>query len=130
MYVKQNFISQETMKLFLEGLSKIQGCVPENKLLIITPVDPEYKVGNLIIPGDTKELPRKGVVIQTGEITEEYRSYRDLVKPGKIVTYGLYAGKEIEFPMEIFPSELQPEWDKQKFTVLSLTEVVYSEEFI
>ena len=127
MYIKQNFVSSEKVKLFQEGLANLGGLLPENKLLILTPKEQEYKVNGIIIPGKTEDLPRKGVIIQSGEITEEYRTFNDLVKPGRVITYGLYAGKEIEFPKEAFPIELRPEFEQQKFTVLSLTEIAYSE---
>ena len=127
MYIKQNFVSSEKVKLFQEGLANLGGLLPENKLLILTPKEQEYKVNGIIIPGKTEDLPRKGVIIQSGEITEEYRTYKDIIKPGRVITYGLYAGKEIEFPKEAFPIELRPEFEQQKFTVLSLTEIAYSE---
>lgn len=127
MYIKQNFVSSEKVKLFQEGLANLGGLLPENKLLILTPKEQEYKVNGIIIPGKTEDPPRKGVIIQSGEITEEYRTYKDLIEPGRVITYGLYAGKEIEFPKEAFPIELRPEFEQQKFTVLSLTEIAYSE---
>lgn len=127
MYIKQNFISKDKVKLFREGLANLGGLIPENKLLILTPKEQEYQVNGIIIPGNEKDMPRKGVIIQSGEITEEYKTYRDLVQPGRVITYGLYAGKEIEFPKEAFPIELRPEFEQQKFTVLSLTEIAYSE---
>lgn len=128
MYIKQNFVSSEKVKLFQQGLASLGGLIPENKLLILTPKEQEYKVNGIIIPGTGKEdIPRKGVVIQSGEITEEYRTYKDLVNPGRVITYGLYAGKEIEFPKEAFPIEVHPDLEQQKFTVLSLTEIAYSE---
>lgn len=127
MYIKQNFVSSEKVKLFQEGLANLGGLLPENKLLILTPKEQEYKVNGIIIPGKIEDPPRKGVVIQSGEITEEYRTYKDLIKPGRVITYGLYAGKEVEFAKEAFPIELRPEFEQQKFTVLSLTEIAYSE---
>ena len=127
MYIKQNFVSSEKVKLFQEGLANLGGLLPENKLLILTPKEQEYKVNGIIIPGKIEDPPRKGVIIQSGEITEEYRTYKDLIEPGRVITYGLYAGKEIEFPKEAFPIELRPEFEQQKFTVLSLTEIAYSE---
>ena len=128
MYVKQNFVSQEKVKLFQQGLASLGGLIPENKRLILTPKEQEYKVNGIIIPGtDRDNIPRKGVIIQSGEITEEYRTFRQLVQPGRVITYGLYAGKEIEFKQESFPIEVRPDFEQQKFTVLSLTEIAYSE---
>ena len=127
MYIKQNFVSMEKVILFQKGLANLGGLLPENKLLILTPKEQEYKVNGIIIPGKTEDLPRKGVIIQSGEITEEYRTYKDIIKPGRVITYGLYAGKEVEFPTDAFPLELLPILKEQKFTVLSLTEIAYSE---
>ena len=128
MYVKQNFVSSDKVKAFQKGLAQIGGIIPENRLLILSPNEPETQIGGIIIPGTSKDqLPRKGVIIQRGEITEENITYRDMVEPGRVITYGLYAGKEIEFSKEIFPIELRPELEQQKFTIISLTEVVYTE---
>ena len=127
MYIKQNFVSMEKVILFQKGLASLSGQVPENKLLILTPNEQEHKVNGIIIPGKPEDMPRKGVVIQAGEITEEYRTYKDIIKPGRVITYGLYAGKEVEFPTDAFPLELLPTLKEQKFTVLSLTEIAYSE---
>ena len=127
MYFNQVFISASVAEKIKQVL-KSKGCPTENRILILSPKDQEIKQGNIIIPGQVKDgIPRKGVVIQAGEITEEYRTFNDLVKPGRVITYGLYAGKEIEFPKEAFPIELRPEFEQQKFTVLSLTEIAYSE---
>lgn len=128
MYVKQNFVSTDKVKSFQEGIARIGGIIPENRLLILSPNEQETKIGSIIVPGTSKDqLPRKGVIIQCGEITEENITFRDMVKPGRVITYGLYAGKEIDFPKEVFPIELRPELEQQKFTVISLTEVVYTE---
>lgn len=128
MYVKQNFVPLEKVKLFQQGLINLGGLIPENKILILTSKESYYKVGSIIVTSTNRDdIPHKGVVLQSGEITEEYRSFRELVQPGRVVTYGMYAGKEIDFPKESFPIEVQPDFEQQKFTVLSLTEIAYSE---
>ena len=82
----------------------------------------------LIIPEQVKEgVPRKGVIVKLGEITEEYRTYRDLVQIGRIVTYGLYAGKELEFETDKLTPGLQQLLEKNTLTVLSMNEIIYSE---
>ena len=82
----------------------------------------------LIIPEQVKEgVPRKGVIVKLGEITEEYRTYRDLVQIGRIVTYGLYAGKEMEFETDKLTPGLQQLLEKNTLTVLSMNEIIYSE---
>lgn len=69
-----------------------------NRVLILSPKEVNQTKSGLIIPEQVKEgVPRKGVVVKSGEITEEYKTYRELVAVGRIVTYGLYAGKELEF---------------------------------
>ena len=78
--------------------NQLPGCPTENRVLILSPKEVNQTRGGLIIPEQVKEgVPRKGVIVKLGEITEEYRTYRDLVQIGRIVTYGLYAGKELEF---------------------------------
>lgn len=101
----------------------LNGYPTENRVIIAVPADPEVKVGGLYIPNQNKEdIPRKGVMIQTGIITEEYRTYKS-ISVGDILTYGIYAGKEIEvsLPEEIDTTDL-------KFFVLSLSEIIYIEE--
>ena len=74
--------------------NQLPGCPTENRVLILSPKEVNQTRSGLIIPEQVKEgVPRKGVIVKLGEITEEYRTYRDLVQIGRIVTYGLYAGK-------------------------------------
>lgn len=107
---------------------QIPGCPTENKVLILSPKEVNKTVSGIIIPGTVKEgVPRKGVIVKLGEITEEYKTYRDLVQVGKIVTYGLYAGKEIEFETDKLTPGLQQLLEKNTLTVLSMNEIIYSE---
>ena len=61
------------------------------------------------------------------EITEEYNTYKDFVAIGRIVTYGLYAGKEMEFETDKLSPALQQLLEKNTLTVLSMNEVIYTE---
>ena len=110
-------------------LAKTGGFPTENRILILSPKDQEIKVGEIIIPGTAKEeRPNKGVVIIAGEITEENKTYRDLVKVGRVVTYGMYAGKKIDFDKKIFEEAgITFGDDKHEFSVLSFTEVIFTE---
>lgn len=121
----------KNIKLPLIGLTKareiwaqLDGYPTENRVVIAVPADPEVKVGGLYLPSKNKEdIPRKGVIIQTGEFTEDYKTYTG-IKVGDIVTYGMYAGKEIDPPFkteEIDTTDL-------KFYVLSLSEIIYVEK--
>ena len=107
---------------------QLPGCPTENRVLILSPKEVNQTRSGLIIPEQVKEgVPRKGVIVKLGEITEEYRTYRDLVQVGRIVTYGLYAGKELEFETDKLSPALQKILEKNVLTVLSMNEVVYSE---
>lgn len=107
---------------------ELPGCPTENRVLILSPKEVNQTKSGLIIPEQVKEgVPRKGVVVKRGEITEEYKTYRELVAVGRIVTYGLYAGKELEFEMDKLSPALKRLLEKNVLTVLSMNEVVYSE---
>lgn len=107
---------------------QLPGCPTENRVLILSPKEVNQTRSGLIIPEQVKEgVPRKGVIVKLGEITEEYRTYRDLVQIGRIVTYGLYAGKEMEFETEKLSPVLQQLLEKNTLTVLSMNEVIYTE---
>ena len=124
--VQQQFITVEQAKNLRAIISSI-GQPTENRVLLLTP-NSEAKVGSIIVPttgGDA--IPRKGVVIMTGFITEENNSYRGLIQTGSIITYGLYAGKEIELNPDRFPNGLPEALKDGKLTVLSLNEIIFSE---
>lgn len=107
---------------------QLPGCPTENRVLILSPKEVNQTRSGLIIPEQVKEgVPRKGVIVKLGEITEEYRTYRDLVQVGRIVTYGLYAGKELEFETDKLTPGLQQLLEKNILTVLSMNEIIYSE---
>lgn len=101
---------------------KGKGAPSPGRILICTPKGEQMTQSGIIIPGSgEKELPRKGVIIQTNalEILDE-----SMMKPGTIITYGMYAGKEIEFSQELIPEETSKNY---KFTILSEAEVIYIE---
>ncbi len=106
----------------------IPGVPTENRVLIISPKDVNTTKSGIIIPGQVKEgVPRKGVVLIQGEITEDYKTYKELTTKGKVVTYGLYAGKELEFDLDLFPEQVHEIVKNSTFSVLSMSEVIYSE---
>ena len=125
MNYSMTFISSLVAEKFNQVLP---GCTTENRVLILSPKEVNQTKSGLIIPEQVKEgVPRKGVVVKSGEITEEYKTYRELVGIGRIVTYGLYAGKELEFETDKLSPALQKILEKNVLTVLSMNEVVYSE---
>ena len=124
--IKLNFISSAEAELINKILST-KGIPAEDKIVVATPIG-EVKMGNIIIPGTVDESrPKKGVIVQYGNISEAYRRQEYLFNIGNIITYGLYAGKEIQFNADEFPQELQKELEDTKFTILSISEIAYIE---
>lgn len=105
-------------------LSKeLLGYPTENRLVIVSRKGEKKTDSGIFLPEQVKEgVPRKGVVIAIGAITEGYTTYRD-IQIGDIITYGLYAGKEIEPIMRNKELDI----NDYLFNVLSLTEVIYVE---
>ena len=125
---KLNHISVTLAQKLAEVLKR-DGTPTENRVLILSPKDQDTQVGGLIIPGTSKEgVPREGVVIFSGPITEDYNTYKGMVNTGVVVTYGLYAGKEVDLwePLKLTDIELTE--DKWEFTVLALNEIIYVRE--
>lgn len=125
MYTDLKFSSKTEVSELYKQIKAIGGTPTENRVLIISPINQEIKVGDIIIPDSVSKdnIPNKGVIAMIGEITEEYKSYENLLGIGKIITYGRYAGKEIEFN----PEEVKFDSDKYKFTILSLNEILFIE---
>lgn len=125
--IKLNYISVKTAEAIRASLNgKV---IPsENRVLVFSPGDEETTVGGIIIPGNVKEgKPRKGVVIIQGKLDENHTNFDELTSTGLIITYGLYAGKEVEFDKELFSSELNSIISKGKFTVLDTNEIIMAE---
>lgn len=113
----QNLVSVTAAYQINQSLS---GTPTENRLLLVVPQNDARTASGLIIPGVDKEsIPRKGVVVQFGPM-DQTQTILSSLEIGSIVTYGLYAGKEIEF------NELNIE--NQKFFILSITEIMYVEK--
>lgn len=125
MNYSMSFISPLVAEKFNQELP---GCPTENRVLILSPKEVNATMSGIIIPSQVKEgIPRKGVVVKSGIITEDYKTYRELVEIGRVVTYGLYAGKELEFETDKLSLALQQLLEKNVLTVLSMNEIVYSE---
>ena len=125
--IKLNYISGKTaeaIKAALEG----KVLPSENRVLVFSPGDEEATIGSIIIPGNVKEgRPRKGVVIISGKLDENHLNFEELTSTGLIITYGLYAGKEVEFDENLFSDELNTCISKGKFTVLDTNEIIMAE---
>lgn len=124
MELKDNQISvSQAIKLadYLNGKSY----PTEDRLLIISPTGEQVTKSGIIIASsvDKKELPRKGVIIQLNSTDYTQQKFFSI---GSIVTYGMYAGKEIHFDEEIYQL-IGIRKEDYTFTVLSLAEVIYIE---
>ena len=72
MNYSMTFISPLVAEKFNQELP---GCPTENRVLILSPKEVNQTKSGLIIPEQVKEgVPRKGVVVKSGEITEEYKT--------------------------------------------------------
>lgn len=125
---KLNHISTELACKLANYLSNV-GTPTENRVLILSPKDQDTRVGSIIVPGSNKEdMPREGVVIFTGPITEDYITYKSMVQTGAIVTYGLYAGKEVDLWQDVKKAGIELSDDKWEFTVLAFNEIIFIHE--
>ena len=125
--IKLNYISVKTaeaIKSVLDG----KVLPSENRVLVFSPGEEEATFGGIIIPGNVKEgRPRKGVVIISGKLDENHLNFEELTRTGLIITYGLYAGKEVEFDEDLFSEELNTCISNGKFTVLDTNEIIMAE---
>lgn len=127
-YIKLNYITPQQAAELYDFFTKNIGFPTEDRVLIVTPNKEDAKYGAIIIPDSAKEaLPKKGVIIGMGHISEAYRNSMRNVEVGHVVTYGLYAGKELEFDETIFPDSLQNILKTNTFTVLSINEILFVE---
>lgn len=126
MNIDLNYISVDQANKINKVLSN-QGVPSENKVLILSPTG-ETKSGSIIIPGTAdNSKPKKGVVVQISHITDDENFMKKVLHIGSIVTYGLYAGKELELSPDIFPDDLRHILDDNNLTILSLNEIAYIE---
>lgn len=121
-----NYISKGVAAEFNEVLSKI-GIPSNNRVLILSPNSETQTASGIIIPESVKEgKPRKGVIVSQGTMDDESIT-SEITEIGNIVTYGLYAGKDLEIDMEVFPEHLRGILGRNTLTVLSISEIIYVE---
>ena len=127
MYAPFKFVSKEVAgKIAAIVSQEIGGITSPDRVLILSPKDQDVKSGGIIIPGTAREdIPNKGVMI-LGYITKDNIEDYTHLQCGKVVTYGMYAGKEIDFNPELF-KDLGVDFTQHKFTVLSLSEIIFIE---
>lgn len=118
--VELNLISVEEAR-YLNSKLEGYGTPTGGRVLIVSPrvtADTKTK-GGLYIPQehDKETVPRKGVVIQMSYMTPEQEIDYPGLQVGAVVTYGLYAGKELDVV----------DLPNQVTTILSLNEILYIE---
>lgn len=116
--VNLNLISVSQAREINEKLKGL-GIPVNGRILILSPTGEVQTQSGLFVPSerDKETVPRKGVVVQM-PITkpEQLEDYPGL-QVGSIVTYGIYAGKEVDIV----------DVNGQVATILSLNEVLYIE---
>ena len=118
--VELNLISVEEAR-YLNSKLEGYGTPTGGRVLIVSPIvtaDTKTK-GGLYIPQehDKETVPRKGVVIQMSYMTPEQEIDYPGLQVGAVVTYGLYAGKELDVV----------DLPNQVTTILSMNEILYIE---
>ncbi|MEG1415371.1 MAG: hypothetical protein RSC49_02085 [Clostridium sp.] len=118
--ISKRVLSLMASQTVAQQLSTI-GLPPTDKVVMAIVKEQEQRTGSgIIIP--TKEVegvPNRGTIVQVGFISDDYKYLKDHLTVGTIVTYGNYAGKEVE------PDRFEN--DSIKLMVISLAEIMYFE---
>lgn len=80
---------------------------PLGERVIVKPVEPDEKVGMILVPDAAKEKPMEGIVQAVGT-DEELLEY---INEGDRIMFGMYAGEEIEV-------------DGEKYLIVSLSDIL------
>lgn len=123
--IQEKYITVAEAKKIAEAL-KGKGLPAPGRILICSYKGLKQTSGGIYIPQniDEKELPRKGVLIQANRPTD---FSQEELAIGTLVTFGMYAGKEVFFNEQQLPGWLDINLEDYKFTVLSESEIVYIE---
>ncbi len=75
---------------------------PLDERVLVKPIEPEEKVGSIIIPDTAKEKPIEGKVIAAGngKLSEEGKRIALEVKKGDRILFGKYSGTEVKIEGE------------------------------
>lgn len=117
---KLKFLNKEVLA---DVRKNLRGVPPADKVVIISPK--EYKSSSgLIVEQKMDALPRKGQIIQLpNHVSELYEAFKNDLNTGNIVTYGMYAGKELIMDYLGIPDQ-----KNYIISVLSLNEIMYIEQ--
>ena len=86
---------------------------------MLSPTGEVQTQSGLFVPSDRDKetVPRKGVVVQMSNLSKEQLDDYPGLQVGSVVTYGIYAGKELDIV----------DLPNQVATILSLNEILYIE---
>lgn len=116
--IKLTLISESVAKSINQTLP---GIPTEDRVVLCVPTGDSISNGGIIIPGTNREdVPKMGVVVKVGHINEAFEDYKELLKIGRVVHFGLYGGKKIEV-------DTIPPLEEQDIVVLSMSEIIYVE---
>lgn len=128
-----NSISQMLGTVDIAPLKEIQGVLDnlkgtplQDRLLLMVHTGEKSLSSGIILTSQVKEdLPKRGVVVKIGPVLDEdtRRLVETHIDLGSVVTYGLYAGKEVN-PLFKEGYDLP---ENYKLVVLSLNEVIFVE---
>lgn len=97
------------------------GMPPTDRVIMAVLDSQEQRTpSGIILPNDGVEgTPNRGTIVQVGFISEDYKYLRDNLSIGTIITYGNYAGKQVE------PDKI--DLKGVKLMVISINEIMYFE---
>lgn len=116
--VNLNLISLSQARDIHEKLNGV-GIPTNGRVLILSPTGEVQTQSGLFVPSDRDKetVPRKGVVVQMSNLSKEQLDDYPGLQVGSVVTYGIYAGKEVDVV----------DVTGQVATILSLNEILYIE---
>lgn len=116
--VNLNLISVSQARDINEKLNGV-GIPTNGRVLILSPTGEVQTQSGLFVPSDRDKetVPRKGVVVQMSNLSKEQLDDYPGLQVGSVVTYGIYAGKEVDVV----------DVTGQVATILSLNEILYIE---
>lgn len=123
--VQVNLMSRETAKVLFE---KILGMPAEDRVLVAVAKEKYATKSGIVIPGTAnEELPKKGVVVNYNISSDSNLFFYKNLYSGTVITYGLYAGKQIEPNFRDLTPEEETEVQKYDYFILSTNEILYIE---
>ena len=106
----------------------ILGVPTDDRILVVVPKKADnVTASGIIIPDTSKEdLPKKATIVLQGRFEDSEMA--NLLDIGNVITYGLYAGKEVEPMLNISnPIRKREILENYTFRVISCNEIIFVE---